>query len=165
LDVLHGYATIQLTRGQNTLVDAEDLARYSAWKWYAKRSGSGSCRERFYAVRDVRSGSIKTQVITLHREILERRQGRRPEGFGRFLNNDSLDNRSSNLTWVTAPCPGVRRPRGEAHGLSRLASGDIVRIRERSAAGESQRFLAKEYGVSQPTIHSIATGKTWRHVV
>lgn len=38
----------------------------------------------------------------------------------------------------------------------------VVAIRERYAAGEKQRPLAKEYGISQGTVSLIVLGKIWR---
>ena len=43
----------------------------------------------------------------------------------------------------------------------RLIEDDIIFIR---ASKLSQYALAKQFGVSQPNINAIKTGKTWRHV-
>lgn len=53
---------------------------------------------------------------------------------------------------------------GEDHPNSRLRADQVVVIRRRLEAGESQRWLAKEYGVSKPTIARAAFGITWKHV-
>jgi predicted transcriptional regulator len=46
-------------------------------------------------------------------------------------------------------------PRGKAQALE---------IRERYArGGVTQAALAREYGVHQPTVSSICSGKTWGH--
>lgn len=44
---------------------------------------------------------------------------------------------------------------------SGLTEQDVVAIRERYAAGEKQRDLAREYSVSQGTVHDIVTGKRY----
>ena len=52
--------------------------------------------------------------------------------------------------------------RGEAHGNSRLTERKIRAIR--ASANMPHRVIAKEYGVSQPTISSIIRRETWKHV-
>ncbi len=54
-----------------------------------------------------------------------------------------------------------RFPRGERMGLSKLKDAQIVEIR---ASRQSQRFLARQYGVSQQAIQKIKTNQTWRHI-
>lgn len=68
------------------IVDAEDYARLSAYGWYLNSSG--------YARR---SGSGK--AVLMHREVL----GAAPFLFAEadHLNRERLDNRRSNLRWVT----------------------------------------------------------------
>lgn len=52
--------------------------------------------------------------------------------------------------------------RGEANPQARLTWAKVAQIRERAAAGEMQRVLAAEYGVSQPRISQIVAGKKWK---
>lgn len=56
------------------------------------------------------------------------------------------------------------RPRGEAHGGSKLAESDIPLIRERLAAGESQTSIGRAFGVSGNVICRINLGKLWSHI-
>lgn len=51
------------------------------------------------------------------------------------------------------------RLRGEANGYSKLTAEAVADIR--SALGVSQSALAARYGVSQPTISLVKSGKTW----
>lgn len=74
---------IKLTQNQNTIVDKETYEWASQFKWYAARIG-----KRFYAAR--RKGK---KIVTLHSEILKASNGM----FIDHANNDSLDNRLSNL--------------------------------------------------------------------
>jgi hypothetical protein len=53
---------------------------------------------------------------------------------------------------------------GEAATFHKLTWEAVRLIRARHAAGESERPLAREYGVSQPAIHYIVTGQTWPDV-
>lgn len=56
------------------------------------------------------------------------------------------------------------RPRGSAKPQATLTEEIVRTCRRRWAAGEGQRELAVEYGVSKPTMHKAITGKTWQHV-
>lgn len=53
---------------------------------------------------------------------------------------------------------------GESMYSSKLSVVQIVEIRERLSCGESQRYIADLYEVSQATIHRIHSGKNWSHV-
>ena len=50
---------------------------------------------------------------------------------------------------------------GEENPASKLTQGDVCKIRERLAIGETQRVLAVDYSVSQATISDINTGRAW----
>lgn len=54
-------------------------------------------------------------------------------------------------------------PKGEAHGNSKLVTSQVIDIRRRNSQGESQRSLAREFGVSQHCIYSVINGG-WSHV-
>ena len=55
--------------------------------------------------------------------------------------------------------------KGEGSHLSSLTEADVRAIREKAKLpGVTQRMLADEYGVWQPTISLIVRRKTWKHV-
>lgn len=55
--------------------------------------------------------------------------------------------------------------KGEKHHLAKLTDSDVIAIRNSYAAGEnSQRGLARAYGVSQGTIWHIVNGTHWSHI-
>ena len=54
--------------------------------------------------------------------------------------------------------------RGSKHPLARLNTLKVKRIRERIAAGDAKKVLAREYGVDPKTIRSAVNGTSWRHV-
>lgn len=58
----------------------------------------------------------------------------------------------------------VRLP-GEAHPNAKLTDAQVVEIRRRLAEGESQRALARAFGVSKPAIGRIARGRGWAHLL
>jgi predicted transcriptional regulator len=52
---------------------------------------------------------------------------------------------------------------GERVNNAKLTEGDVREIR-RLSGRLTQKALAERFGVSQPAIHSVVSGKTWRHV-
>jgi hypothetical protein len=54
--------------------------------------------------------------------------------------------------------------RGEASRKAKLTEADVRTIRERHAAGDTKAALARAYLVTETCIHSIVTGRTWKHV-
>jgi hypothetical protein len=92
-----GSAMVSLGRsGRFALVDAEDAAQVSEYRWQlkAKRSAPG----RFYAHRNQRvTGSSKKLTQTLHAFIM----GAGPGQLVDHINGDGLDNRKSNLRFCT----------------------------------------------------------------
>jgi hypothetical protein len=89
-------------------------------------------------------------------------------------NGDRNDPRSLNLEWVTRAENNLHafrvlhRPpvamKGERNWKAKLTDGQVVEIRQRHAAGETQTALAREFGVSQPMVGYIVRGENWRHV-
>jgi hypothetical protein len=63
---------------------------------------------------------------------------------------------------LPAPAP---KARGERHSHAKLTEALVREIRARVAAGEVQRHLAAEYGVSVATICNIVSRKIWAHVI
>lgn len=55
-------------------------------------------------------------------------------------------------------------PRGTQHHGARLTNHDVRSIRRRASGGESQRALAKEYGVGRSTVSDIVCGRSWTHL-
>jgi len=53
---------------------------------------------------------------------------------------------------------------GERVGTSKLTSEDVLTIRRRASAGETQIQIAEDYPVGSPTINMIVNRKRWRHI-
>lgn len=53
---------------------------------------------------------------------------------------------------------------GAEHPLSVLTDDNVLSVRLRAAAGETQTSLASEFCVSVSTVHNIVSGKTWTSV-
>jgi hypothetical protein len=58
-----------------------------------------------------------------------------------------------------------RQSRGSRRWCSKLTEADVLAIRRRLASGHRQAAIAADYGVKQPVISDISTGKIWTHVV
>lgn len=55
-------------------------------------------------------------------------------------------------------------PRGERNGNAKVTAEQVREIRAMYARGTTQRAIADVFGVKEPTIQSIVTYKSWRHV-
>lgn len=55
-------------------------------------------------------------------------------------------------------------PKGEDHGMAKLKPADVMEIKALRTAGRPAKELAKEYGVCQGYIYTIAAGKSWSHL-
>ena len=53
---------------------------------------------------------------------------------------------------------------GSLNGRARLSEEDVIDILERYSNGEKQAALAAAYGVSQPRISQIVSGRAWKNV-
>lgn len=58
----------------------------------------------------------------------------------------------------------INVPKGIEHRSAKLTERQVVTIRRRAAAGESQTALAAEYGLSQPAVCNLVHRRTWKHV-
>lgn len=81
---------INLTRGQQALVDDEDFEYLSQWKWH--------CTSNKYVARRLPSkGDIQGKIVLMHRSV-----NKTPDGYDTdHINHDTLDNRRINLRTVT----------------------------------------------------------------
>lgn len=57
-----------------------------------------------------------------------------------------------------------RQIRGSAAGKSNLTERDVVIIRERHAAGETFKLIARDYDVTDAAVRHIVNRKNWKHV-
>jgi hypothetical protein len=74
-----------------------------------------------------------------------------------FLGTDA-DNIHDSMAKGRWPAQGERNVR------AKLTDQTAREIRDRVAGGESQRSVARRYGVSQATVHYVARRKHWSHL-
>jgi hypothetical protein len=104
----------------------------------------------------------------VHRVVLTAFTGPCPEGMECCHNDGNpSNNHVSNLRWDTHAANSQDAIRhgnhfaGVRNNQAKLTKHQVVEIRARLAAGETQRSLAREYGVSQMTVSKIARRKRY----
>ncbi len=82
-----------------------------------------------------------------------------------------MNNRLSNLQWGTAEENYADRHlhgthnTGSRNGRAKVDESGVLAIRKRLAAGEKQRVVAAEFGVSLGIVANIGAGRTWKSVL
>ncbi|MDJ0461566.1 HNH endonuclease [Streptomyces sp. H27-C3] len=112
----------------------------------------------------------RVRRLYAHRVIWESVHGPIPDTMQvNHINGVKSDNRIANLELVTpagnarhAYDTGLSTPmRGSRNGNAKLTPQQVSEIRARHAAGELQRTLGKEYGVSRGQVSRIVLGRRW----
>jgi hypothetical protein len=86
------------------------------------------------------------------------------------LDGDPSNNHLSNLKWCHKrenedhKLKHGTRPMGDTQGSSKLKPADIEEIFAMRKAGNSLRFIANKFNVSNQNINLILQGKAWKHV-
>jgi hypothetical protein len=120
----------------------------------------------------IQNGKGRTIQASVHRLVLLAFRGPCPEGMEacHFPDRDKENNRLTNLRWDTKKANsadsvlhGTARYGSKVHN-AKLTEEKVRDVLLRLRFGESPLALAKEYGVSDGTIHFIKNGTTWRHV-
>jgi len=139
----------------------------------------GRIFEELHVSRDANGyGSVSVKStgskrITMRRHVLvcEAYHGERPDGkVVRHKNGIPSDDRADNLQWGTQAenCQDTvshgKSTRGSKNAQAKLTIEQAKEIRDRARNGESTVELARWFGVSQPTICDIKSGRTWSHL-
>ncbi len=95
-DVETNQYMIPLTKGQYVVVSEEDYNHFMQWSWYIDSSGYAARSENFSPTRE-------TIKVYMHREILERKQGRpiADDCIADHWDRDRHNNRRENLREIS----------------------------------------------------------------
>lgn len=153
------------TRKANGLGGGSQTFAGELWKPLVQQ-----CRRSGYPEVCLHQGETQ-RTCKVHHLVLICTKGPKLPGMEcRHLNGVRSDNRPSNLVWGTRQeneddkTLAGGRPAGSKHQHSKLREIDIPVIRSRFAAGHRIAMIAADYGVSRSTIHSVTSGRNWRHV-
>lgn len=134
-----------------------------ASRGYGAFSAQGRTLRAHRVAWELTFGAIPNGLLVCHR--CDVRNCVRPDHL--FLGTDA-DNMADRDT------KGRARPRlmpghsfnciGSQNNAARFTEDDVVTIRTRHDAGETQTALAREFGVSQNAIWRVVSRKGWRHV-
>lgn len=107
----------------------------------------------------------------IHRLVLEAFVGPCPAGMeGCHNDGNPANNHLGNLRWDTPKANNLDKNihgtqnTGSKHGMSVLVEAQVAEIKRRLRLGDSQRNIAKDFGVHQVTISKINRGLLWSHV-
>ncbi len=110
----------------------------------------------------------KTRQQFIHALVLSAFVGPRPRGFCcDHRDGNRANNAVGNLEWVTYSENAFRGVRtcGEKNHHAKMTKAKVITIRKLHAQGGiTQRELARQCEVSQPSISRIVSRATWRHV-
>jgi hypothetical protein len=136
----------------------------ACWEWTAARSAAGYGKLR-YEERD----------LTAHRCSFEYAYGRIPAGL--FVCHRCDNPVCVNPAHLFAGTPsdntrdmvnkgrqGGQGAAGERNRNARLTEADVLRLRDRFAAGDTPKTLAAEFGITAGTVNRIVRGEQWAHV-
>lgn len=106
------------------------------------------------------------KTCRVHRLVATAFLGPPPEGLQvNHRDGDPQNNAVDNLEWVSrdenmahAAANGLMRS-GEMHGLARLSDEAVATIRRRCAAGEPQRRVGADYGITQGQVSNLVRMK------
>jgi hypothetical protein len=119
------YRRIYLGEGAWTILDQQDYYRIGNFKWTVIGNDG-----KFYAVRNVKIGQIKTATIRLHREIMNAPDGLLVD----HKNGDGLDNRRSNLRLATRSQNQCNKPKIKTKATSKYVGVNFEKSRGQWAA-------------------------------
>ena len=138
----------------------EPVTESGCWVWTASlhRVGYGQIRHDERILRahrvsyELHIGPIPAGMHVLHK--CDNRSCVNPDHLFLGTNDDNV------ADMVTKG----RQSKGEKNGKARLTEDNVREIRRRLAAGEKNKDLSVEFGVSTASISKIAKRKTWGHV-
>ena len=155
-------------RGTLKTVKAANGARFSWVKNTALIWSSDDCcifpfPAGSHGYGDITAGGKK---VLMHRYVCEKYNGPPPSPSHHAAHScgSKLCGNPRHIRWATVVENAAdkvihgRHVRGEAHGLAKLSSHDVLAIRK---ADGRQHEIATDYGIAQQTVSDIKLGKRW----
>ena len=81
------------------------------------------------------------------------------------IDGDKLNNKVSNLEWVTREENMQHACRNKMHNTTKLSVENVKKIRTLKNKGTSVSKLASMFNVHKTTVQKLLGGRTWSHVV
>lgn len=139
----------------------------ACWLWTAAQLSR-------YGVFSVRTPN-GTKTVRAHRYAYELAYGSIPDGLLVCHRCDTplcvrpdhlfLGTQSDNVKDMHSKGRGGEADvKGERNGQAKVTAEDVRQIRTRFAAGESPTAIAREYGLTPPSVYDIAKRRSWKHV-
>jgi len=101
-------------------------------------------------------GSFDTALYVCHK--CDNRACINPEHLFLGTHQDNMDDKTAKGR------PNGGQPPGSAHAMSRLTEEDVLDIRARCSAGETQKALADKYSLLPQYVWKIVHRKRWKHI-
>ena len=158
--------------------EVSDLGRVRSLRKQGQRSAL-SKTPRLKALKKEKNGYVRVSLCENDKNVLHLVHRLVLTAFSRpphsievcnHRNGDKSDNRLSNLEWCTPrenAAHSVRtglHPHGSRSHYAKLTEDNVRQIKTLLSGGNSQRKIARMFGVRQGTISFIAKGETWSHV-
>lgn len=113
-----------------------------------------------------------TKYVGAHTLVLAAFVGPRPSEDHEcaHFDGDKQNNRLTNLRWATRIENMADRDRhgttyrGVKHHKCKLSPSQVLEIRALGESGRSQRAIAREFGISKPTVANIVHRRIWKHL-
>lgn len=116
----------------------------------------------------------KQKCFQVHTLVAQAFLGVRPDGYdvnhidgcktNNLLQNLEYCTRSENVRHAYRNHLNVSK-KGEDHYSAKLTESQVRQIRSRVAAGESQRAIAREFGLNNMSVSLLVRRKNWSHVI
>ncbi len=165
--------------GFNNWYEVSDLGNVRSWissngkVW--GRSKQPKLLKQYTGVRDRKSVTLinsNKKTYYVHKIVAETFIGPCPLNFEVCHNNgDSSDNRLSNLRYDThinnqadQLLHGTRH-RGAIHHSAKTTEQDVIEIRKLFTEGNTQADIARTYGLTRTSVHSIVHRKSWTWLI
>ena len=149
-----------------------DMGRLYSWPRWGGVSGRGGTHGGYMKLTNLdKDGYVKIGLrmkgqrkwYRFHQLVCEAFHGPRPEGcVVDHRNGDKVDNRATNLWWVSLAENCAKDQFGEASPRAKLTEKQVRKIRGDS---RSYRALAEVYSVHPMTVRDVKKRISWRHLV